>query len=345
MSEFDILTKFKPDLNAKTIVNYRNLYKRLKSIVGDKDITSLSQDEIIKSINEVKGKNGESATPSVKTSLLSLALVLRESFELNVAELKKAIKQSREDVKTHVVEVVNPELKEELPSLKELNTYLDKLYTDEDWRSYIMNYLMITYGVRNKDLDLEFVNNKSEMEPKKNYLMPNGKGSIKYVREDYKTVQKWREQELEIKSKKFMTAVKHVMDKEGDNRYLLSLGHNHQIAETSLNKYVSKHTLNNMGQAKIYKAVIASASKVKTEKMSGTRGTAMQTTTEHYDVNHKARRRSRKITEAPAKATEALKVILEEAPKEHDIIIKKKTNKAKKSFPAKPSYDGLIEDY
>lgn len=330
MSEFDMIKTSKPNLNAKTLVNYRNLYKRLKEIVGDKDITSLTQDEVIKSVNDVKGKKGEPATPSVKTSLLSLALVLREAFELDVGELKKAILKSRDEVKTHTVEVNNVLIKDELPSVKELTSHLEGLYTAEKWRPYIMNWLMINLGVRNKDLNLEIVDKKSkeELDPKKNYLIVNGKTSIDYQRGDFKTVKKFGDMENTITNKKLINAVRQVMDIEGDNKYLLSLGHNTQIAETSLNKWVSKHTLNGMGQGKIFKAVIASASKIKEKKIAGTRGTALGTVEDFYNVNKvikkKGSKKAKKEEEEKPKETEALKEILAEAPKKK-VVRKKKT--------------------
>lgn len=344
MSEFDMIKTSKPDLNAKTLVNYRNLYKRLKEIVGDKDITSLSQDEVIKAVNDVKGKKGEPATPSVKTSLLSLALVLREAFELDVGELKKAILKSRDDVKTHTVEVNNVLIKDELPSVKELTSHLEGLYTAEKWRPYIMNWLMINLGVRNKDLNLEIVDKKAkeELDPKKNYLIVNGKTSIDYERGDFKTVKKFGDMENTITNKKFINAVRHVMDIEGDNKYLLSLGHNQEIAETSLNKWVSKHTLNGMGQGKIFKAVIANATKKKTEKLSDTRGTALDTIHDFYDVNKvikkKGSKKAKKEAEPKPKETEALKEILAEAPKpkakKFKIVKKPETKK-----------EALVEDW
>jgi hypothetical protein len=285
MSEFDMIAVSKPDLNAKTLVNYHNLYLRLKHVTGSKDLAELSNDEILKAVDEVKGKGGEPITPSVKTSILSMVLVLKEAFNLDIKSIKEAIKESRKNVKTHTVEVNNKLLQDTLPSLKELTSYTNNLYRDGKWRAFIMNWLMTNYGVRNKDLNLEFGDKETKIDKDKNYIIANGK-HVKYIRGDYKTVDTFGQKVETITNAKLIAAVKHVMEDPTDNKYLLSLGGNQPIAETSLNKWVSKHTLNGMGQGKIFKVMIAGAPK-KTEKLSATRGTALQTTHEFYDIKHK----------------------------------------------------------
>ena len=144
---------------------------------------------------------------------------------------------------------------------------------------------MMEMGVRNKDLMLEFGDAKTEINLDKNYLIVN-KNSVKYIRGDYKTKDTYGDQKKNITNKKFITAVKNAMESEDDGKYLLSLGGNKEIAETSLNKFVSKHTLDNMGQSKIFKVVIDARPKKK-EALAATRGTALGTVAEHYDIKFK----------------------------------------------------------
>lgn len=298
MAEFNLIEKAKPNLNPKTLANYKNLYLRLKNVVGDKDISSLDNDEIIKAVNEVKGKLNTPATPAVKNNLLSVALVIKEALDLNVDSIKKEITENRGDVKSYTAEK-NIILKDTLPSLKNLTDYNNDLYKNEEWRPFIMNYLMMELGIRNKDLMLEFGDDKTKIEPKKNYLILN-KNTVKFIRGDYKTQSTYGDKFDILLNKKLVTAVKNAMDKEGDGKYLLSLGENREIAETSLNKFVSKHTFHNLGQSKIFKIVVDGRPKKK-EKLSATRGTALGTVAEHYDVNFtdqvgKAKKRASKKT-------------------------------------------------
>tara|TARA_R110000868_G_scaffold26190_1_gene101198 strand:+ start:150 stop:1190 length:1041 start_codon:yes stop_codon:yes gene_type:complete len=284
MSEIDIIQKAKPNLSAKTLANYHNLYKRLKEVIGNKDVSSLDNKEIIDKVNEVKGKSDKSATPAIKSNLLSLAMTIKKELKLNVDSLKQAIKDTHKEVKSYTAEK-NVDLKTALPSLKALTSYTNNLFAEEKWKPYIMNWLMMEMGVRNKDLMLEFGDAKTEINPDKNYLIVN-KNSVKYIRGDYKTKDTYGDQKKNITNKKFITAVKNAMETENDGKYLLSLGGNKEIAETSLNKFVSKHTLDNMGQSKIFKVVIDARPKKK-EALAATRGTALGTVAEHYDIKFK----------------------------------------------------------
>jgi len=278
MSEFDIIKETKPNLNVKTLANYKNLYKRLYRLTGDKDVSTLSNDELIKIINKAE------VTPAIKSNLLSLTLVIKEGLKLDTDKLKEAITENHENVKSYTL-LKNEGLKETLPSLKQLQDYENNLFKNEKWRPYIMNYLMMELGVRNKDLNIEFGNDKTEIEPKKNYLIMN-KNHVTYIRGDYKTQDTYGDKKDFITTKKFITAVKNVMDTENDGRYLLSLGGNKPIAESSLNKFVSKNTLDGIGQSKIYKVMINSK-KTDKEEIAATRGTSQQTTSEHYDIEFK----------------------------------------------------------
>jgi len=82
-TEFDMIKEKKPDLSAKTLTNYRDIYYRLKKLFKDEDIATLGNDEIIKGIDESKNKKtNEPNTPAVKQTLLNVAIVLKQVFNL-----------------------------------------------------------------------------------------------------------------------------------------------------------------------------------------------------------------------------------------------------------------------
>ena len=275
-TEFDMIKEKKPDLSAKTLTNYRNVYKRLRTLFKDDDIATLSNAEIIKGIDEYEG------TPSVKQTLLNVAIVLKQVFDLNVQPLIEKRTQLIKDIKQHTAEVTNKDLKESLPTYKQLVTFRDNLFKDGKFTDYVINYLLMT-GVRNKDVNAIITRSDKNLKENTNYLILN-KSSVKYIRDDYKTKEKYDTKKETIKDKKLVEALNALLgDKE--ELPLLNTG-GQQIAETSLNKFVSTRTLDNIGQGAIFKVMVNGQPK-KNEKLSAVRGTNLQIVKEFYDVNFK----------------------------------------------------------
>ena len=289
-TEFDMIKEKKPDLSAKTLTNYRNIYKRLREIFkkkkenkdGDEDeyeyedIATLSNAEIIKGIDKYEG------TPAVKQTLLNVAIVLKQVFDLNVVSLIEQRTQYIKDIKQHTADVTNKELKESLPTYKQLVTFRDNLFKDGKFTDYVINYLLMT-GVRNKDVNAIITRSDKNLKENKNYLIIN-KASVKYIRDDYKTKEKYLMKKEVIKDKKLVEALNALLgDKE--ELPLLNTG-GREIAEISLSKFVSTRTLDGIGQGAIFKVMINAQPK-KNEKLAAMRGTNLQIVKEFYDVNFK----------------------------------------------------------
>tara|TARA_R110002126_G_scaffold127676_1_gene270027 strand:- start:1639 stop:2553 length:915 start_codon:yes stop_codon:yes gene_type:complete len=275
-TEFDMIKEKKPDLSAKTLTNYRNIYKRLRTLFKDEDIATLGNAEIIKGIDEYEG------TPAVKQTLLNVAIVLKQVFDLKVDPLIEKRTQLIKDIKQHTAEVTNKDLKESLPTYKQLVTFRDNLFKDGKFTDYVINYLLMT-GVRNKDVNAIITRSDKDIKENTNYLILN-KSSVKYIRDDYKTKEKYDTKKETIKDKKLVEALNALLgDKE--ELPLLNTG-GQQIAETSLNKFVSTRTLDNIGQGAIFKVMVNGQPK-KNEKLSAVRGTNLQIVKEFYDVNFK----------------------------------------------------------
>jgi len=275
-TEFDMISEKKPDLSAKTLTNYRNIYKRLRTLFKDEDIATLGNAEIIKGIDEYEG------TPAVKQTLLNVAIVLKQVFDLKVDPLIEKRTQLIKDIKQHTAEVTNKDLKESLPTYKQLVTFRDNLFKDGKFTDYVINYLLMT-GVRNKDVNAIITRSDKNLKENTNYLILN-KSSVKYIRDDYKTKEKYDTKKETIKDKKLVEALNALLgDKE--ELPLLNTG-GQQIAETSLNKFVSTRTFDNIGQGAIFKVMVNGQPK-KNEKLSAVRGTNLQIVKEFYDVNFK----------------------------------------------------------
>lgn len=275
-SEFDMIKEKKPDLSAKTLTNYRNVYKRLRTLFKDEDIATLGNAEIIKGIDEYEG------SPAVKQTLLNVAIVLKQVFDLEVTPLIEKRTQYIKDIKNHTVEVTNKDLKESLPSYKQLVTFRDNLFKDGKFSDYVINYLLMT-GVRNKDVNVIITRSDKDLKKDKNYLIIN-KASVKYIRDDYKTKEKYDTKKQTIKDKKLVEALNAILGDKTEMP-LLNTG-DKEIAETSLSKFVSTRTYNSIGQGAIFK-VMVNANPKKNEKLSAVRGTNLQTVKEFYDINYK----------------------------------------------------------
>lgn len=275
-SEFDMIKQKKPDLSAKTLTNYRNVYKRLRTLFKDEDIATLGNAEIIKGIDEYEG------SPAVKQTLLNVAIVLKQVFDLEVTPLIEKRTQYIKDIKNHTVEVTNKDLKESLPSYKQLVTFRDNLFKDGKFSDYVINYLLMT-GVRNKDVNVIITRSDKDLKKDKNYLIIN-KASVKYIRDDYKTKEKYDTKKETIKDKKLVEALNAILGDKTEMP-LLNTG-DKEIAETPLSKFVSTRTYNSIGQGAIFK-VMVNANPKKNEKLSAVRGTNLQTVKEFYDINYK----------------------------------------------------------
>ena len=275
-TEFDMISEKKPDLSAKTLTNYRNIYKRLRTLFKDEDIATLGNAEIIKGIDEYEG------TPSVKQTLLNVAIVLKQVFDLNVQPLIEQRTQYIKNIKQYSVDVTNKDLKESLPTYKQLVTFRDNLFKDGKFTDYVINYLLMT-GVRNKDVNAIITRSDKDLKKDKNYLIIN-KSSVKYIRDDYKTKEKYDTKKETIKDKRLLESLNALLgDKE--ELPLLNTG-GQEIAETSLSKFVSTRTLDHIGQGSIFKIMVNGQPK-KREKLGAVRGTNLQTVLEHYDINFK----------------------------------------------------------
>ena len=101
------------------------------------------------------------------------------------------------------------ETKHELPSLKDLKGELNRLYEKEDYRSFIILFLMVNYQVRNKDLIASVVSSKRATNSTDNFIIV-GKSQATYVRNDYKTAFKYGTKTNIIKNAKFMNAINQI---------------------------------------------------------------------------------------------------------------------------------------
>tara|TARA_R110002020_G_scaffold80434_3_gene200689 strand:- start:1685 stop:2551 length:867 start_codon:yes stop_codon:yes gene_type:complete len=172
-------------------------------------------------------------------------------------------------------------LDDKLPSINYIETELNNLTGIR----YIINYLMINHGLRNKDINLKFV--KSVPEDKdENYIMIKGKNTLLNIN-DYKTDESYGTKEIKITNPKFLKELK-TLDLN-DNDYLLSMKNKSKIKNiTTFNDRMLKLTIDKLGQNKIIKIVIKdllnNKNFEKLDKISKDRGTSMEVLLKSYNL-------------------------------------------------------------
>jgi len=159
-----------------------------------------------------------------------------------------------------------------LPTLREMKTHMNSLFDKGDYRGFCIMYLFITYTVRNMDLIAQVVKSKKQTNDTENFFIV-GRKQITWIRNKYKTADKYGSKTHVIKNEKFITAIKTLdyLLKESDNidriikKITADIGH---INEGTIAKIVLKHsnTINGL------------------KRISRNRGTDLTTLVENYNI-------------------------------------------------------------
>jgi len=141
MAELVHAFNIKNSISDKTKTNYKNYYKRMLALLGGNEIIKSSNKKIIDVL-----KKDKEIPASSKQALLNVAIVIKQTHDLKTDELIKFRDTGREKLSEQIA-TKNIELEKELPSLKELNSFMNSLYKEKDWDAFLVNYLLINFGV------------------------------------------------------------------------------------------------------------------------------------------------------------------------------------------------------
>ena len=256
------------DRTEATKKSYKQQYKKLKELVGDKDVAEVSQERIIKLIKD------KYTNPNSISSQLNIALLIRRMNKLATEEIEKVRLALRENIKENI-KSKNKVLESHLPSYEELHEYLDKLYETGKWEEYIINYLLLNFHVRNHDLLFDIIKTKkSGTDPERNYLWLQPT-KVTYIRNAYKTVRTHKPKTNVITDKKFISALRKCLGKDDRCQVVPN--------EASLGYYIKKATLGGIGEVNYNKIVI---NLDKLAEISKDRGTNISTLKEFYDIKN-----------------------------------------------------------
>ena len=212
---------------------------------------------------------------STRLDLLNVVIVLRAIEQMPIDKLKGYRTELSKDRLQNQIGKMNA-VKDTLMSIPDFTAELMKAYEAGEYKKFIVNYVMLTFGTRNLDIFATIVKSKKDAtDPDKNYLILS-KGKVTWVRNKYKTVKTFGKQEHDIIDPEFVNAVK----KQGMGPL---------FAEGQLSNGMRKLLINSMTESKVFKMAVDAAYDKKDTKrineLSKSRGTSISTIKSFYNVN------------------------------------------------------------
>lgn len=275
----DVLTK--RDVADTTRAMYKSNYNTIMKIV-DEDFWNKSA----KSMVEIFDKMDKSSHQ--KKSMLNLTIIYKQTV-MDKSDIEPLLKY-RLKLSDHINSGkadLNKKIIKELPEYEQYLKDVNALKKKEPIK-YIINTLLIELSCRNQDLDCEIFMHqpKKELKKRKRQAYSNEKNFLEVRSKDvvlhrkfYKTVRAYGEKINVIKSLKLRNAIaQHYND--GDNLI--------PFHATNLSRYIESQTFN-LGEGKIFKMAIGyyknKGDLQKIKQMGESRGTAVETIIENYDVS------------------------------------------------------------
>jgi len=257
-------------VSEQTIKTYENIGKNIPF-----NLLS-SQPTIIKKLKDLYDN------PNTLQLYLNMIILVRKFNNEEVDKLIKfrnslsdSIKQTRKDNLD--------KMDDKLPSLDHIKDSLDELTGIR----YVINYIMINHGLRNKDLNLKFVKVLPE-DKEENYIMQKGKNVILNIN-DYKTDKTHGTKEIKITNSKFLKELKSLNLKDGD--YLIPMKNGNKISNIiTFNDKILKLTIDRLGQNKLVKIVVKdllnNKNFEKLDQISKDRGTSLEVLLKSYNLHN-----------------------------------------------------------
>jgi hypothetical protein len=283
MSELD---NFRTQFANKSKITqnvYNSSYKKLRDLLDDVDIASVSQKKIIEVVKTVDNRNSQQA-------LINIAYLIRKNEGMGIQELETFRKKNQELLYAKIYET-NSNLIQKLPSYATLVDYVNDLLKTKKYIQYIINYLLLYYQVRNADLIFDFVTLKKDTkDDTKNYLWLNVKTkTVHYIRNVYKTakivkpdgtITGYGQKIIKITDPLFVNVIK-ILAKEQkkENKPILFL-------PNSDNYHIKKVTYEGLGETMYFKIVVAHfrSDPNMLKQISYNRGTDINTILQSYDL-------------------------------------------------------------
>ena len=196
------------DKKPSTQDAYKKDYKRLRMLLDVDKI--INDNQLTKPINTIITiiKNSD-FSKNTKKNLFSMLIMILKNNDNFKDEQQLAFNE-----RVKILENIDSERKDKnkvllktLPTQKSIDKDLNEFYTEKQYLKYIINYLVITYNLRNKDLCLKVVSSMKQTKDKEfNYLVVTEK-YITFIRNVYKTAPTYGKKENRIQNNKFRDAL------------------------------------------------------------------------------------------------------------------------------------------
>jgi len=257
-------------VSEQTIKTYENIGKNIPFNLLN------SQPTIIKKLKDLYDN------PNTLQLYLNMIILVRKFNNEEVDKLIKfrnslsdSIKQTRKDNLD--------KMDDKLPSLDHIKDSLDELTGIR----YVINYIMVNHGLRNKDLNLRFVKVLPE-DKEENYIMQKGKNILLNIN-DYKTDKTHGTKEIKINNSKFLKELKSLNLKDGD--YLIPMKNGDKISNIiTFNDKILKLTIDRLGQNRLVKIVVKdllnNKNFEKLDQISKDRGTSLEVLLKSYNLHN-----------------------------------------------------------
>jgi len=262
--------KKEKNLSPQTLKTYDNIGNNLPFNI------LTSQSTILKKLKDTYDN------PNTLALYLNMIILIRKYKDEEIEKLIKFRNNLSESIKKERKNNLDI-LDDSLPSFDKIKSELHNLSGIQ----YLINYMMINHGLRNKDLNLKFVKSIPE-ESDENMIKIKGKNAILNIN-SYKTEKSHGEKDIKVSDLKFLQELKKLKLDDGD--YLLSLKNGDKIKNiTTFNDKIKKLTIGNLGQNKIVKVVIKhllnNKQFDKLESLGRDRGTSMSVLLTSYNLEN-----------------------------------------------------------
>ena len=280
----DIVKSFE-GVSPNTLNNYTSYYNRLLSMLGTDTVIENSNKVLIDTLNS------SNIPPNSIKLFITIIIRIKRTAGVSVddlisyrnGKLSKQIEKYDSDKKV----VLN----ETLPSYDEIKKYVNNLLNEDLHREYIINFLLLNYGVRNADINVLITTDKSvtlkRNTLKMNYLYVTPRYII-YQRNDYKTASVYGRKSYKILNLSFRNSVSILLANRKECRLLFDcdgdIYNDKQVGNKVLNA-----TYNNIGEGNVFKLLIKHYQQENNISMirflAQSRGTELTTVFKYYNIN------------------------------------------------------------
>ena len=268
----ELLLAFIDSVKNKISPQTQKTYLQISNTLPISILTT--QSTIIKKLNELYNN------PNTKALYLNMIILVRRHNEEETDKLIKFRNSLRDDI-IKIRKDKMSETKKDLPSYDELLGKLNEM----SGVNYIINYLFVKYGLRNKDVNLKFVSKLPKDKEDENYLVYN-KNKVVLDINDYKTDKTFGNKSIIINDKRFIQELKDL--KLDDGEYLIKKKNGDKLKMSSFNERILNMSIDKMGEAKIFKVLIAhlldKKDFKKIEELVASRGTSISTIMKSYNI-------------------------------------------------------------